>query len=292
MVTSTERRAKARRVPRAESYADLRARGLGRRGIRRALEHGLLVRARRDVYLSGGESTAVQQAGRIGGRLDCISAMVERGVFVRCAGHLHIQVPANGGRLGSPDERRRPLASDGAVVVHWRDDGADAAAMLSDPVAGLAQAVRCQSPRDAVATIDSALFLGVVDECDLDAVFALLPDRYAVLRPLVDGRAESGPETLARLALRVLGRPVDVQVRISGVGRVDLVVDGWIVVECDSREFHTRWEAQVEDRRRDLALARCGYACVRVTARMLFDEPWRLVEAVRGLLECGALRQG
>lgn len=44
----------------------------------------------------------------------------------------------------------------------------------------------------------------------------------------------------------MLGRPIDLQVRIAGVGRVDLVVGGWIVVECDSKEFDESWAAQME----------------------------------------------
>jgi hypothetical protein len=41
-----------------------------------------------------------------------------------------------------------------------------------------------------------------------------------------------------RLLLRALGHRAEVQVRIAGVGRVDLVVDGWLIVECDSRAYH------------------------------------------------------
>ncbi|WOF23770.1 hypothetical protein N8K70_03570 [Microbacterium betulae] len=275
---------RAEKTLRSYSFADLRAEGMSRGRIVRALDCGALLRARRDVYVSAEAGPRAFAAARVGGRLDCVSAMRERGVFVREHTRLHVQVPRNGSRLRSPQDRGRRRAREDAVVVHWCDDPAPGHALLTDRVASLARAVRCQSPRDAVATIDSALHLGVIDGIELGDVFALLPHRYRVLRPLVDGRAESGPETLARLALRSLGKRIDVQVRISGVGRVDLVVDGWIVVECDSREFHSSWNAQAEDRRRDLALATLGYVSVRVTARMIFDEPNVLVEAVRGLL--------
>ena len=124
----------------------------------------------------------------------------------------------------------------------------------------------------------------MITEDDLDALFGRLPRRLQRLRRLLDGRAESGAETLARLLVRALGRRVEVQKVIAGVGRVDLVVDGWLVIECDSREFHGGWERQEADRLRDLMLAALGYTTIRPTARMIFDEPEVLLRAVRGLL--------
>ncbi|GLJ61890.1 hypothetical protein GCM10017576_20200 [Microbacterium barkeri] len=282
--STAEARRKARRPPRSFSFAALRARGMSRRTIRRRVAEGEYVRVRRDVYVERGESEDILRAARVGGRLDCVSAMRERGVFVRERGGLHIQVDPRSGRLASPEDRKQCLAAVHGVVVHWRDDPAPDHDLLADPVASAARAVRCQHPRDAVATIDSALHLGVIRADQIDALFALLPARCAALRPLIDGRAESGAESLARLALRVLGRSIDLQVRIDGVGRVDLLVDGWIVVECDGKAFHESWAAQLEDRRRDLALAARGYACVRVTAMTVFEERHVLVAAVRGLL--------
>ncbi len=144
--------------------------------------------------------------------------------------------------------------------------------------------MQCQAPRDAIATLDSALHLRLVTEADLDAVFAHLPRRYRVLRRLVDGRAESGPETFVRLLLRSLGVPFDCQVRIDGVGRVDFLVAGWLVIECDSRAHHAGWEAQRADRARDLRLAARGYACIRpIAADILTDAP-SLRQAVLGIL--------
>ncbi|MBB2976398.1 very-short-patch-repair endonuclease [Microbacterium endophyticum] len=151
-------------------------------------------------------------------------------------------------------------------------------------VDGLAAAARCQAPRATVATFDSALHLGFVDEQGLDDVFAALPARYRPLRLLIDGRAESGAETLLRLILRSLGCKVELQVVIDGVGRVDLLVDGWLIIECDSEEFHSGWRYQERDRLRDLASAERGYTVLRPTAKLIFTEPERVRAAVRGLL--------
>lgn len=121
----------------------------------------------------------------------------------------------------------------------------------------------------------------------LDAVFAHLPVSQQVIRPLIDERAESGPETLARLICRTFGVSVEPQVWINGVGRVDLVIDGWIIVECDSRGFHSGWERQESDRMRDLAAAARGYASLRPTANQLFSAPDVFRSALAGLLGRG-----
>jgi very-short-patch-repair endonuclease len=147
----------------------------------------------------------------------------------------------------------------------------------------LVLSVRCQQPRNAVATLDSALNGGHIRPDELDADFARLPPRFQTLRGLVDGRAQSGPETLVRLLARSLGCRVELQVHFSGVGYVDLLVDGWLVIECDSRAFHGDWAAHAKDRRRDAVLAALGYHTLRLAAAMILSEPEAVVAAIRGL---------
>lgn len=264
------------------TYPDLRASGATRAGVRSALAEGSLVRARRNVYLDASSPRAVREAQRVGGRLDCVSAVAEAGIFVLDKSGLHVQVEPERSRLRSPHSRTTRLSGAQGVVVHWR--ACDAGSLHTVPlVEALAAAVRCQPPRAAIATLDNALFTGAIDEEGLAEVFARLPARYRVLRPLVDARAEAGSETLARLLLRGQGFDVRVQVQIDGVGRVDLVVDDWIVVECDSRAYHGGWEAQERDRLRDLRLAERGFVVLRPSARMIFSEPQLLARAVAGL---------
>ena len=61
-------------------------------------------------------------------------------------------------------------------------------------------------------------------------------------------------------------------------------VDGWLVVECDSKEFHEGWEQQVKDRNRDLALAARGYVTLRLTAAQIMYRAEEVLAAVKGLL--------
>ncbi|WP_203137657.1 hypothetical protein [Microbacterium sp. JZ31] len=271
------------------TYPELRTRGYTRQDIARALDAGYLSRARRNVYLWREATPEEQHAARVGGRLDCVSALKALGVFVldREEDQLHLQVPPTASRLRSATDRRTRLtaARDGVRIrTHWRRSATDASRLHVTVIEALAQSLRCQGPRAGIASIDNALFQKLIRPSDAAEVFALLPPRYAALRGLVDGRAESGSETYARLIARATGRSVEVQKRIDGVGRVDLVVDGWIVIECDSREHHGGWEAQTADRLRDLKLAALGYTVIRPTAQILFTRPEVLVAALHGLL--------
>lgn len=189
--------------------------------------------------------------------------------------------------MRSPHNRRRRLEPKGTrgVRLHWLElSEAVPAATCVGIVDAVAHAVLCQEPRAAIATLDSALNKGLVSPVELQEVFAVLPRKYQVLLGLVDGRAQSGSETFMRLMLRALGCEVELQVHFEGVGFVDILVDGWLVIECDSRGFHGSWDAQQKDRRRDLALARRGITTIRPTASMIFDEPETVLDAVRGLL--------
>jgi len=179
------------------------------------------------------------------------------GVYVLSETRLHVQVEPHRSSLppASPD-----------VVRHWRPASLPVSATSVDIVSAVVAAVRCQEPRAAVATLDSAWRLGLIDEVTIAEIFRRLPHRHRSLRTLIDRSAESGPETLMRLILRSLGCRFETQVSITTVGRVDFVVEGWLIIECDSRAHHEGWEAQKRDRRRDLAAAALGYTTVRPLA--------------------------
>lgn len=253
--------------------ADLARHGVTRHHQTRLVHEGRLLRARKDRYLTADLARCLTTAAELGGRLDCISLLAALGVYVLDGTPLHLQIEKGASRL--------PPRS-GDVVAHWRRSSQPRTALAADLVEALAQAVRCQPVRDALATLDSAWHHRLVDETGIDAVFALLPRRYRRLRALLDKRAESGPETILRLMLRGLGCEVQVQVVIPGVGRVDLVVDGWLIVECDSKAHHEGWAAQKKDRRRDLAAARLGFSTVRPLAE---DVLYRRDEALLAMKE-------
>lgn len=270
------------------STAELHAEGMTRARIATAVRSGYLVRARRGFYVSATTPDVIARAVRVGGRLTCLSLLALMGVFVLRNDKLHVHLPRTASRMRSPHGRRLPLESrrTRGVRLHWLrliDEVPRGAACVS-VIDALVHAVLCQAPRAALATLDSALHLGHVTDVGIADVFRALPAKYVPLRALIDGRAESGPETLMRLMLRALGCEVELQVEFEGIGRVDLVVDGWLVVECDSKEFHENWEQQVKDRDRDLALAARGYVVLRLTAAQIMWREEEVLAAVKGLL--------
>ena len=278
---------------RSMSRSELRASGLSRQRIDQAVAAGTIVRPRRNVYLAGSAPDEIVRAVRVGGRLTCLSLLAMLGVFVMENDSLHVHMSGTSSRMRSPHDRRTPLQPRRmrrSVRLHWLPAAVaiDRAATCADIVDALVHSVLCQAPRAAIATFDSALNKGLIGIGQLADVFGALPPRFAALRQLVDGRAESGPETLMRLMLRGLGVQVQLQVDFHGIGRVDLLVDGWLVIECDSAQFHSGWETHQRDRARDLALAARGLTTLRPTAADIMWRPETVLAAVRGLLAARA----
>lgn len=262
-------------APRAVSTRELRAEGWTKRRIAVSVGDGSLVRMHRGTYGAPTLADGCLAAGRMRGRLACVSEMKRRGVFVLSVDGLHVHIPPTSSRLGQVRSAR----------VHREElrRAPHPAALSVEPFDALVQAMRCQSRRGALATLESALHHGLIRTDEVDELFAALPRRYRSLRRVLNPRSESGPETLMRLILLSLGCRVDVQVRIAGVGRVDFVVDGWLIVECDSRDHHSSWELQRRDRRRDQAAAVRGYATFRPIAEDIMWHEDEVRAAVIGL---------
>ncbi len=82
----------------------------------------------------------------------------------------------------------------------------------------------------------------------------------------VDLTGESPIEVVARLLLRKAGLNVEPQVTIPGVGRVgrvDFLVEGFLVVEIDGAASHSDRRALRNDRRRNNMMVINGYAVLR-----------------------------
>ncbi len=242
------------------------------------------MRVRRGWYSHPEASPAILRAVRVGGRLACVSALRELGVFgFDTDTHVHLQHSAS--RLRSPDAAGR-LIERRHLTLHWSPliapDGASECAV--GIVDALAQAVRCQHPWHAVASLDSALHLGLVTTSDVARIFAALPPRFDRLRGLVDVRSEAGQESVLRCALIAQGLLVQPQVWFHGIGRVDLLVEECLVVEADSRSAHDGWALHIRDRDRDIDLARLGLMSLRPGYHRTMFATEDVVEAVVALV--------
>ncbi len=257
---------------------ELHAAGWTRRALNRAVADGVLTRVRQGRFVAAGAHDDIVAAARLGGRLDCVTLLALRGVFVHHHSHRHVQQ--------DPLASRRPPAPRD-VIYHWRLSSASRDRAAVDVVEALAQAIRCQPPRSAVATLDNAWHLGLVDEADIGEVFARVP---LASTPFAHCwiACRSGDRIAGRLFLRQLGCRIELQVEIDGVGRVDLLVDGWLIVECDSEQFHSGWHVHKKDRRRDMAALERGYATLRLLAEDILYHPDRVRAALERILGHGA----
>jgi very-short-patch-repair endonuclease len=122
---------------------------------------------------------------------------------------------------------------------------------------------------------------------ELLSLSAFVPEAYRRIARLADARAASGNETYARVLLLDAGFSVESQVAIPLVGLVDFVVDGWLIVEVDSREFHGAQSDQIRDRIRDGNALLIGFATLRFMPEALRDAPGWCLDVVKARLHDG-----
>jgi very-short-patch-repair endonuclease len=247
-----------------------------------------LCRVRRGVYCRPGTDEALVRAVRIGGRLGCVSAAQRLGIWSVVPPAPHVAMRHEASRLRSPSDRFAVLTSDNrdGCELHWWSlpPGSGASIHTVSPLEALSHIVQCQKRQFAVASIDSALFQGLVDSSELDSMFALLPRRHRRMRGEVDGRCMSGLESLVRLLLLDAGIPFDLQVYLRGVGTVDFVVAGCVVVETDGRLGHIDSLSAARDYQRDAAAIRLGYAVVRLNYAQVMFDPMGALETIRSAI--------
>lgn len=268
--------------------AELLACGATARRLSAAVLRGQLIRVRRDHYCLPGTARVVGSAVRIGGRIGCVSALASYGVFVFDGTCAHVHVVRSASRLRAPATRLQPLtrSNRGEHVLHWWSlaDPEDGDEFRIGIIDALAQSLRCQHPWHALASIDNALHQGLIGLGDVAEIYGRVPGRYRGTRPLVDGRAEAGQESVLRMIAHGAGLRYDIQRSFHGIGRADLIIEERLILEADSRAHHSGWEEHVRDRGRDLAFARIGYPSLRPAYLHTMHHPDLVREAMLGLL--------
>lgn len=256
---------------------DLERCGVSGVSIARMVHLGMLARPRIGWYCLPDVDRRVIEAVRVGGVLTCVSAAAAEGLWVLDEKRLHVCVRGNASVFRSrADATQYPASDDRSdVSLHWDDDAWRTSGGYSlHPIEYLRHLVSCQDRGSAVATLDSAVHLNRISDADLRQLRASVPAVHQRTLDLVDGRAESGVESTARLGFLAAGLPFEVQVVVTEDVRVDFVIDGVIVVEVDGSEFHSGHEAFVADRKRDAFLNALGYRVLHFTyAMILFDWP-------------------
>lgn len=224
--------------------------GVDDAALRRAVRAGVM-QPERGMYALPTAAPAEVALLRRRQLLTCVSAGPSHGLWVLdTAGPPHVhhrrgevfdgEVPHGG--LLFPPHPNRPVVALGDVLIH---------------------AARCLPLREALVMVECAVGRG---DMTLDFLRRRLPGRRNgkardVLQ-WVDRGAESMLETLARTCFRQAGISVEAQVYINGVGQVDLLLEGWLVVELDGRH-HGDWTQVKKDQRRNNRSVVQGYTVLR-----------------------------
>lgn len=237
------------------THLQLRAE-LSRREIGAAVTSGRLLKAGRH-YATPETDDAIVAALRRGARSTCLTAARHHGLWTPPGPGRHVYT-------------RRGRATSAA----WIDHGYHHAWPEEDPVASPAllieHAARCVEPLHVGILAESALHQDLLDEADLASIRRASPRRVQRVLDRANRLAESGTESKVRLHLELGRVPVQAQVEIEGVGRVDLLVGASWILECDSKAHHRDEKAYEIDRGRDFRAAGLGYRTSRLTYDMCF----------------------
>jgi very-short-patch-repair endonuclease len=254
---------------------ELRRGGIREAALRRAVEAGEVERHRHGLYALPTADPRFVHARSTRSLLTCVSAADLYGLWVL--------VPPG------PDARPHLLRATGAdrpdAVIHRERR---VPPHPTAPVAGLADvvlhALRCLPELEALVIAECAVTQkGVPLGFLRGQLTGPRNGRARAVLDLVDGGADSLLETIARTLLRRAGFHVEAQVWIEGIGRVDLLVEGWIIVELDGRTHEERVQ-RGKDRVRDRQAQLRGLVTLRYGYGDVVHRSWVLVEEVSRIL--------
>jgi very-short-patch-repair endonuclease len=226
-------------------------RGISRRELARSLDAGHVTRERRGIIASTGAHPDFVAAVARRSRLTCVSAAPHYGLWrVREPGELHLSRGASAGADCTNHRTRN-------VPVHPR-------LPLVGPADVLVHVLQCRPEEESVPMVECALRRG-------DTVREFLDERLPGRRngrarsalAKVECSADSAVEVVARLILVGAGLSVRAQAELARVGRVDFLVEDFLVVEIDGAAFHSDRAAFRRDRRRNNAAILGGYTVLR-----------------------------
>ena len=252
----------------------LQAFGCTRADLAAAARSGDIVRVRPGVYALAGIDPRVITAAEHGGALTCAAALRSHGVWMlpekkqeEAGAEVHVWM----GKAG-----RRHHAECGCVAHH---SPGKAPLGIAPVAAALIHLFRCADHETFFAAYESAWNQRLIMASDRDRIRRELPLTARWLLDLARGDAESGLESLLRLRLHLLGIRLDCQVQIDGVGRVDFVVGGRVILEADGKANHDGIMRH-KDLIRDAEASARGYETLRFDYAMIVHDWDRVVAAI------------
>jgi very-short-patch-repair endonuclease len=258
---------------------DVLARGGTEAGVRLAVRSGAVWRVERGLLAVPGADPELVAAGRSRGLLTCVSAAQRYNLWhLRPAPRPHYW-HSNGRALDGCVSHRLALTQP-------KRHGTVAA--LPDV---LLQALLCLPAVESLVMVECAYNRG-----DIDLAFLrehLTGNRCGKARDVlarVERGADSLLETLARVLFREAGIATATQVWLDGIGTVDFLLEGFLIVELDGIAFHLEPRQFKKDRRRDNAAVVRGLPVLRFFYDDVVHAPEAMVAQVRDVLARGSLR--
>lgn len=251
--------------------------GFTDRAIRNAVAAGEIRRLRHGVVALPDAAADLTGAILGNGLLTCASAAVHRGLWVlHKPPVLHLLC-----RHGGPKD----------AVVHRESlvppDGPKPVASTTDV---LIHCLRCLPAVEAAVMVECAARQGITT---LGYLRERLPGkRNGTARrvlDLVDGTADSAIEVVARLLFRGEGIHTETQVELSGIGIVDFLLEGFLIVEIDGSS-HLEPRQVKKDRARNNAGTLAGYAVLRYGYAEVVYKPQQIVDEVWQVLRGRVVR--
>lgn len=256
--------------------ARLQEYGVSRMQLSKAVRSGSIERLRPGVFATAGLGSPAREAARHGGALTCAEALRQHGVWVIAEqdGPPHVWL----GRRG------RAHTHVGCRCTSHYFRGRTAFGTV-DVETALVHLHRCEGDESFFASFESAWRLGKLSRAARTRIRDALPAYARWLIDIARHDADSGLESLLRLRLHVLGISLDCQVVIKGVGKVDFVIGGRLILEADGKENHEEPGKRHKDLRRDAAASHLGYETLRFDyAQLVHDWP-SVQSAVLGALK-------
>ncbi|TQJ35451.1 DUF559 domain-containing protein [Arthrobacter sp. SLBN-122] len=245
--------------------------GFSRRDLLRLKEVGA-TQPKRGLFVLPGCDEDFRAAIEHNGRLSCASAASHYGLWLRRP-PTRLHLACNHGH-GTGFVRHRTVRFQGQA---W------------SPVAAVEDvalhALGCLTPPASTALATSAIRLhGVPRELLAEQLRA---DRSGTaLRMLreLDLRAESMVEVDAQHLFRTNGISYEAQVFLPGIGRVDFLLDGFLIVEIDGFAFHSQRADMFRDRDRNNSSTVKGFAVLRNMPEHIWFNQQQVLDDIRAVL--------
>lgn len=244
--------------------SSLRAAGVSKSAVARAVSSGEVRRVRRSWLALAGADPRLAAAAAIGGRVTCVSRAEMLGLWVPVSATLHLAVRSTASRFDR-----------GQSLIHWGQGPAPVESTASaDHILNVLFHVASCLPRiDALAVWESAIRHRKVDPAVLERVNWGSP-AARTLATTAGALSDSGLETIFVDGMRALGVAVRQQALIDR-HRVDGLIGERLIVQIDGFAHH-----QGSDRRRDITsdarLTLRGYTVLRFDYHQLLFQ-WNTV---------------